>query len=73
MKPALKHCPTCGSSRIRHRKKDWHGTYKNEEYTVEDLEYDECADCGEQVFDRDAVRHMQEVSPAFKHLKRNAA
>jgi len=34
-------------------------------YTVEELEFYECPDCGEKVYDRDAMRTIEANSPAF--------
>jgi YgiT-type zinc finger domain-containing protein len=73
MKAEIKHCPTCGSTRIRRVKKDWAGESSGEKYVVTDLVFDECPACNERIFDRDAVHRIQERSPAFTHLRRKAA
>jgi predicted RNA-binding Zn-ribbon protein involved in translation (DUF1610 family) len=44
-------CPTCGSRAIR-------------TYTVKDLEYYSCPNCGEKVYPPEAMRRLQEASPA---------
>jgi hypothetical protein len=38
-------------------------------YTVENLEFYECPDCKERVYDREAMRAIEANSPAFaKHV-----
>ncbi len=59
-------CPTCGSRRIQHVRRDFHEVYKGEAYVVPDLDFHECPDCGEKVFDRDAMRRIEAVSPAYR-------
>lgn len=57
-------CPSCGSRRMRRVTQDWTGAFKGRAYTVPNVQFDECPDCGEQVFDRDAVRRIQAHRPA---------
>lgn len=59
-------CPSCGSKRIKRVRRDATRNFKGEEYTVPDLEYYECPDCGEKVYDREAMRQIEAHSPAFK-------
>ncbi len=58
-------CPTCGSDKIKLVKRDWTSQYRGQSYTVLGLEYYECADCNEKVYDRQAIQRMQKYSPAF--------
>jgi YgiT-type zinc finger domain-containing protein len=62
----IKHCPSCGSARI----KKVHGSltrdFEGETYTVSGVTYYACPDCGERVYDPDAVRKIQAKSPAFR-------
>ena len=59
-------CPSCGSAKIRKARRTWTGEYKGQRYTVPDLEFHECADCGEKVYDREAMRKIESHSPAFQ-------
>ena len=59
-------CPSCGSKRIKRVRRDATRNFKGKEYTVPDLEYYECPDCGEKVYDREAMRLIEAHSPAFK-------
>jgi len=65
-------CPSCGSRRIQHVCRDFHGELKGEAYVVPDLEFHECSDCGEKLFDRDAMRRIEEVSPAYREPRSHA-
>jgi YgiT-type zinc finger domain-containing protein len=58
-------CPSCGSVKIKCVRRKWSGEYKGQRYTVENLEYYECPDCHEQVYDADAMRAIEANSPAF--------
>ncbi|MBD3347100.1 MAG: YgiT-type zinc finger protein [Chitinivibrionales bacterium] len=62
-------CPTCGSNKIKKIKRDYSDEYNGKNYIIPDLEFEECPDCGEQLFDREALRKMEKFSPAFKHKK----
>lgn len=59
-------CPSCGGKRIELVRRNWTGNFKGKEYTVPNLEYYECPDCGEKVYDREAMRQIEAHSPAFK-------
>jgi hypothetical protein len=43
----------------------WTGQYKGHPYAVENLEFYECPDCQEKVYDREAMRKIEANSPAF--------
>jgi YgiT-type zinc finger domain-containing protein len=62
-------CPSCGSKRIKKVRRKWSGEYKGQAYAVPELEYFECPDCGEKVYDRNAMRRIQACSPAFAPLR----
>jgi len=59
-------CPTCGSGRIRRVRRDWTDTFEGETYTVPDLEFHQCPDCGERLYDRQAMRKIEAHCPAFE-------
>jgi YgiT-type zinc finger domain-containing protein len=62
----IKTCPSCDGKRIKRVRGNWAGNFKGETYTVPSLEYYECPDCGEKVYDREAMRQIEAHSPAFK-------
>lgn len=63
-------CPSCGSPAIRKMRKDWTGSYKGVSYTVGALEYYDCPTCGEKVYPPEAMRRIQEASPAYSKRRR---
>jgi YgiT-type zinc finger domain-containing protein len=58
-------CPTCGSDRIKKVRRNWNGEFRGKTYQVEGLEFHACPNCGEHVFDREAMRMIEARSPAF--------
>ncbi len=58
-------CPSCGSENIRQVRRKWKGSCQGQTYTVENLRFHECPDCGEKVYDREAMRRIEASSPAF--------
>ena len=58
-------CPSCGSTKIKKVRRDWSGEFNGQMYTVPSLEFYECPACGERVYDRQAMREIQQHSPAF--------
>jgi len=71
----IKHCPTCGSDKIRKVRRDLTEEYQGKSYTAPNVEFHDCPVCGEKVFDPEAVRLIQSYSPAFaksRRMKRSA-
>jgi YgiT-type zinc finger domain-containing protein len=64
-KVLITRCPTCGSENIKRVKRDWNSQFKGQTYTVPSLEFYECHDCGEKVYDRYAMKQIEAKSPAF--------
>jgi len=62
----IKTCPSCDGKRIKMVRRNWTGNFKGQKYTVPNLEYYECPDCGEKIYDREAMRQIEAHSPAFK-------
>ena len=58
-------CPSCGSSRIREVQRDVTRDFQGQAYSVPQLSFYECPDCGERAYDPQAVRKLQAHSPAF--------
>ena len=63
-------CPACGSAAIRAVQKDWSERYAGKRYVVRNLRYFHCTQCGEKLYDRDAMRRIQVASPAFAKPQR---
>jgi YgiT-type zinc finger domain-containing protein len=55
----LRHCPTCESSRIRTIRSDYRIRVRGEDVLVPKLERDECPNCGEILFDPEAMRRIE--------------
>lgn len=66
-------CPTCGSRRIKRVRRDFVDEFRGKRYSVPDLEFHECPACGEQVFQAEAMRKIEAVSPAFAGRRRRKA
>ena len=58
-------CPSCGSDRIKRVQQDWTSKFQSQSYAVPSLEFYECPDCGERIYDRQAMRRIEAYSPAF--------
>jgi YgiT-type zinc finger domain-containing protein len=58
-------CPSCGSTAIRRVKGNWSGNFKGKKYTVPALEYFACPNCHEKIYPPEAMRQIQERSPAY--------
>ena len=69
MKAVIKisRCPTCGSKNINRVRRDVTMELRGEEYTVPALEFEECPDCGEKVYDREAMRTKRGQAPRRDH------
>jgi YgiT-type zinc finger domain-containing protein len=59
------HCPSCGSGKIKKIRGPVSHTFEGVAYTVRGVTYHECPDCGERVYDAEAVNKIQAASPAF--------
>jgi YgiT-type zinc finger domain-containing protein len=62
---AITICPNCGSDRIQKVRRSWTEQFQGQTYTVPMLEFHECPNCGEKVYDRQAMRQIESCSPAF--------
>jgi YgiT-type zinc finger domain-containing protein len=58
-------CPSCGSDKIIRVRQDWTSEFQGQSYTVPSLEFYECPDCGERIYDRQAMCRIEAHSPAF--------
>lgn len=59
-------CPSCGGNKIRRVKRTLTRTFRGRKYQVPDLEFEECPDCREKLFDREAMRLIKNCSPAYR-------
>ncbi len=64
-------CPTCGSDKIKKVQRAWKGDFHGKTYQVPSLEFYECPECGEKIYDRMAMRKIESHSPAFENRYRN--
>ena len=55
-------CPSCGSTNIKKVKKLVTGTRNGKRYSAPDIEFYECPDCGERVYDPAAIRRIEKHS-----------
>jgi YgiT-type zinc finger domain-containing protein len=61
----IKICPQCNSDRIRKVCRTVTRSAAGREYTVPDLEFYECPDCGEHFYGMEASRKIDASSPAI--------
>jgi len=64
-KLSISACPTCGSSAIRRVKGNWRGNFRGKKYLLPALEYFACPNCHEKIYPPDAMRRIQQSSPAY--------
>lgn len=58
-------CPTCGSDKIQYAIRDVTRNYKGQDYIVPSVEFYDCPNCGEKVYDREAMLKIEACSPAY--------
>ncbi|MBI5091769.1 MAG: YgiT-type zinc finger protein [Candidatus Hydrogenedentes bacterium] len=61
----ISHCPSCGSEKIKKLRGPVSHEFEGKVYTARGITYHQCPDCGERVYDGEAVEKMQSASPAF--------
>jgi YgiT-type zinc finger domain-containing protein len=61
----IKTCPTCGSEKIMHIVRDVMRNYKGQTYIVPAVAFYDCPNCGEKVYDREAMLKIEAHSPAY--------
>ena len=59
-------CPSCGSPNIHRQEGEVTGTYHGQSYVIPSVSFYACADCGEKVYDREAMRTIERSSPVFQ-------
>ncbi len=58
-------CPSCGSKKIKHVRRNLIGKVMSHSYTVPNLDLYECLSCKEKIYDRRAMKKIEAYSPAF--------
>ena len=68
-------CPSCGSPEITKLRRNRPAKSRGKAYVVPALEYYECPDCGEKVYDQGAMRKIESYSPVFqkRHVEKKIA
>jgi YgiT-type zinc finger domain-containing protein len=61
MTSVLSKCPTCGSRRLQKVRSDFATTVQGRSVLVPDLERQECPDCGEILFDCEAMERLESL------------
>jgi YgiT-type zinc finger domain-containing protein len=65
----IKICPTCGSEKIRRVVRDITRKYKGQSYTVPKVSFYDCPNCGEKVYDHEAMLKIKTHSPAYRKVE----
>jgi len=55
-------CPTCGGKGIKKVRKTVSGIRQGRPYSAPDIEFYECPDCGEEVYEPEAIRKIEKYS-----------
>lgn len=74
----LKSCPLCGSRRVKRVRRTLLREFLGASYSVPNVEFEVCANCGESFYSPEAIDKIQSHSPAFagrkqERTKRRAA
>jgi predicted RNA-binding Zn-ribbon protein involved in translation (DUF1610 family) len=66
-------CPTCGSERIQAVKRDVCGQVRGQAYCASQVDFYECPDCGEKVYDRQAMARIEKARDAARRTQAHPA
>ena len=55
-------CPSCSSRKLKKVRKTVSGTRQGKRYSVPAVEFYECPDCGERIYDPTAMRQIEQRS-----------
>ena len=58
-------CPSCGSRKIKKVRRNWTDDFEGHRYKVPNLKFWQCPDCGEKIYDREAMRRIEANCPAY--------
>ena len=65
----IKVCPTCGSEKIERVVRDAIRNFRGQTYIVPALAFYDCPNCGEKVYDREAMLKIEAYSPAYHKVE----
>jgi ribosomal protein L37AE/L43A len=68
----IKICPTCARSHVRRVKRDVECNFRGLVFKARAIEFHECPDCGEKLYDREAMRKMESFRPKTRRKTRVA-
>ncbi|MFQ5668627.1 MAG: YgiT-type zinc finger protein [Candidatus Binatia bacterium] len=69
----IRACPSCGGRQIKAKRGTWRGEHDGKSYTVPGVRFFECPACGEKAYPPEAMRRIQECSPAYAKRARRSA
>jgi YgiT-type zinc finger domain-containing protein len=58
----LSTCPTCGNKNLKKVRKAVTGTRQGKRYSAPNVEFYECHDCGEKIYDSSAIEQIEQHS-----------
>ena len=65
----IKTCPTCGSDKIKRVVRDVTRKYKGQAYIVPKVGFYDCPNCGEKVYDHEAMLKIRAYSSAYRKVE----
>jgi YgiT-type zinc finger domain-containing protein len=65
----IKTCPNCGSDKIKRVVRNVIRPYKGQTYTVPKVGFYDCPNCGEKVYDHEAMLKIRAYSPAYRKVE----
>jgi YgiT-type zinc finger domain-containing protein len=65
----IKTCPTCGSNRIRRVKRDIESKRAGQNFIAQDIEIEECANCGERLFSPESLEQIAAQRAERKRIR----
>ncbi len=68
MHPIAKHCPTCGSRKLKVVRTDFRAKIQGKRVIVPALERQECPKCGEILFDSEAMGRLEALRQKARGL-----
>jgi len=68
----IKTCPTCGRRNVRQVTRGVECNFRGQVYTAPAIQFHECPDCGEKLYDRQAMQKMESCRPKGRRRRRVA-
>jgi YgiT-type zinc finger domain-containing protein len=66
-------CPICASKRIPRVRKDIKGTFHGKPYIARGVEFEECSNCGERLFDLTAMAKLEAARHESQRRRKRVA